>query len=97
MTHIKQKIYSKNTWYAKFKRIATSILPVDKNRKGTCKRCGACCKLPNTCPFLSFDAQDKAVCKIYWLRPLNCRKYPRSKSELITADTCGYNFEQIND
>jgi hypothetical protein len=24
---------------------------------------------------------------------LNCRKYPRTESELITQETCGYTFE----
>ncbi|UCE99148.1 MAG: YkgJ family cysteine cluster protein [Planctomycetota bacterium] len=86
--------FSKNTWLTKLKRTATSILPVDRNRKGTCKRCGACCKLPNHCPFLSTDKQGLSKCKIYRFRPLNCRKYPRSKSELITDDTCGYSFNE---
>ncbi|MDD5327147.1 MAG: hypothetical protein PHY02_04950 [Phycisphaerae bacterium] len=83
----------KNTWSAKIKRTFTSILPVAASRKGKCIRCGACCKLPNVCPFFSVDDKGLAVCKAYWLRPLNCRKYPRTKSELITADSCGYTFD----
>ncbi|MFA5784922.1 MAG: hypothetical protein WC962_08600 [Phycisphaerae bacterium] len=85
---------SKNTWAAKLTRTLTSILPVAKNRRGQCNRCGACCKLPNVCPWLAFDEQNKAICKIYPIRPLNCRKYPRTESELITADTCGHSFDK---
>jgi Fe-S-cluster containining protein len=84
----------KNTWSAKIKRTFTSILPVDKGRRGKCIRCGACCKLPNVCPFFSVDDEGLAVCKAYLLRPLNCRKYPRTKSELITAESCGYTFDE---
>ena len=94
MTDIGTKLFSKNTLAAKFKRTATSVLPVDKNRKGACKRCGACCSLPNRCPFLGADEQGLCICKIYWLRPLNCRKYPRTQSELLTADSCGHSFDE---
>ena len=90
-------IKTKNTWSAKAKRTVTSLLPVDKSRKGKCSRCGACCKLPNPCPFLGIDDQGLSTCKVYWLRPLNCRKYPRTKSELITADTCGHSFDKTKD
>ena len=84
---------SQNTWAAKLKRTFTSVLPVDKNRQGNCKRCGSCCKLPNRCAFLRFNEQGLSECAVYPFRPLNCRKYPRTKSELITADTCGFNFD----
>lgn len=69
------------------------MLPVDKNRKGGCIRCGACCKLPNRCWFLGVDDQGRYYCKIHKIRPLNCRKYPRTKSEHITDDKCGFTFE----
>jgi Fe-S-cluster containining protein len=84
----------KNTWGAKLKRTVTAFLPVDKNRRGQCIRCGACCKLPNVCPFLGYDSEGKAICRIYNLRPLNCRKYPRTPSEHITCTTCGIRFEE---
>jgi Fe-S-cluster containining protein len=93
MTETKEKLSSKNTWGAKIKRTFTAFLPVAKNRKGQCIRCGACCKLPNVCLWLGFDAEGKAICKIYPLRSLNCRKYPRTKSEHITTGTCGMYFE----
>jgi len=69
------------------------VLPVQKGRKGQCINCGACCKLPVPCPFLK-EEDGKCVCKIYQVRPLNCRKYPRSRSEHITTQTCGYRFEK---
>lgn len=83
-----------NTKLAKVKRIVTSVLPVAKNRKGTCMGCGSCCKLPNVCPFLRTNGEGDCHCAIYPLRPLNCRKYPRAESEFLTADRCGFRFEQ---
>jgi hypothetical protein len=84
---------SRNTWSAKIKRTLTSVLPVSKSRKGECLNCGVCCKLPNVCPFLKYTPDGKSYCSIYIIRPLNCRKYPRTESEFITADVCGYRFE----
>ena len=83
----------RNTWSAKVKRILTSILPIAKNRKGKCIDCGECCKLPNKCYFLKYKKNGKSYCSIYSIRPLNCRKYPRTKYEQITKDTCGFWFE----
>lgn len=83
----------RNTWLARTKRSITAILPVSKKRRGKCVGCGACCKLPNTCPFLKYKPDGKSHCAIYAIRPLNCRKYPRTESEFITADTCGFKFE----
>lgn len=82
----------RNTWSAKIKRTFTSVLPITKTRQGRCLNCGQCCKLPNRCPFFRYDSNNKAYCFIYFIRPLNCRKYPRVKSELITKNTCGYKF-----
>lgn len=78
---------------AKIRRTLTSILPVAENRRGACNNCGACCKLPSPCSFLGYRESGESYCRIYKIRPLNCRKYPRSASELITADTCGFWFE----
>jgi len=83
----------KNTWSARIKRTFTAILPVSKRRRGQCTNCGSCCKLPNVCPFLKSKPDGESYCSIYTFRPLNCRKYPRTESDLITADTCGYRFE----
>jgi Fe-S-cluster containining protein len=82
----------KNSWGAKIYRTFTSIMPVAKNRMGECRKCGVCCKLPNKCSFLMIDANGDAACTIYYVRPLNCRKYPRTKKEHITQETCGYKF-----
>ncbi|MFC2149382.1 hypothetical protein ACFLQ8_01650 [Candidatus Auribacterota bacterium] len=84
----------KNTWGRKLNRTITSMLPICEDREGDCHRCGACCALPNKCPFLKFEDeqnQKNSVCTVYHIRPLNCRKYPRVKRDLIT-DPCGYNF-----
>jgi len=84
---------TKNTWRARTVRTVTAFLPVSEERKGECVDCGACCKLPNVCPFLKSNGDGKSYCTIYSIRPLNCRKYPRTESEFITADTCGFRFE----
>jgi Fe-S-cluster containining protein len=84
---------ARDTWFAKFKRISFSILPISKSRSGKCVDCGACCKLPNPCFFLKFKSNGKSYCSINSIKPLACRKYPRTKSEHITADTCGFRFE----
>jgi len=80
----------------KLRRFATSlVLPVDQKRTGECRRCGACCKFGVVCPFLrqSPDEPGTFFCAAYKLRPLQCRKYPRSKEEQI-HQPCGYRFEE---
>ncbi len=81
---------------AKIKRFLTCLLPVSKDRHGQCKRCGACCQLPNRCPFYRRDAEGNSLCAIYLFRPPSCRKYPRTASELLTADTCGFRFAEAS-
>ncbi len=83
----------RNTWAAKVKRTFTSVLPVSKRRRGQCVHCGACCKLPNVCPFLKTHGDGQGYCGVYRLRPLNCRKYPRTETEHITPETCGFRIE----
>lgn len=83
----------RNTWAAKAKRTITAVLPVSENRRDKCINCGACCKLPNVCPFIKSGADGKEYCSIYPIRPLNCRKYPRTEAEFVTRDTCGFRFE----
>jgi Fe-S-cluster containining protein len=96
MNEVTKSPFRQNTWAAKLKRTFTSVLPVDKKRKGQCIRCGACCKLPNQCLFLGLDEHEQYFCKIHPLRPLNCRKYPRTKAEQLTAETCGFTFDQAD-
>ena len=78
----------------KIRRFSTSlVLPVDKNRRGECARCGACCMFLFKCPFLKFveGNPNSATCKAYPFRPPQCRKYPRTRSEQI-HHPCGYYF-----
>jgi hypothetical protein len=77
----------------KLKRTITSVLPVEDGRKGNCVGCGECCKLDMPCPFLKKN-KDRSYCSIYTVRPLNCRKYPRSASEHLTQKTCGFKFQR---
>lgn len=76
----------------KLKRFTTSLLPIDAGRRGECNRCGECCKLPFPCPFLRYDADGFSSCAVYYARPPSCRKYPRTASENVTPETCGYYF-----
>ena len=80
----------------KIRRFATSLLPVADNRRGSCNRCGECCKLPFPCPFLRFDAEGLSSCAVYHLRPPACRKYPRTAAEHVTQEVCGYWFEPVD-
>ncbi|HJN56519.1 MAG TPA: YkgJ family cysteine cluster protein [Candidatus Woesearchaeota archaeon] len=82
----------KNNWNSKIIRTFTSVLSVAKNREGHCINCGECCKLPNKCVFLRNRKDGEYYCSIYTIRPLNCRKYPRTDNEHITKKTCGFKF-----
>jgi len=72
-------------------RFLAAFFPVDSRRKGNCKRCGRCCRMTN-CKLLEFDNNGNTLCPIHKIRPLQCRKYPRSKKELFTHPDCGYKF-----
>ena len=67
-------------------------------RNGACIRCGACCKLLFDCPFLEFDEEGKALCRVYNSRPFNCRIFPVdqrciAERDLVSPETkCGYWF-----
>ena len=79
----------------KVKRFATSlVLPVDKNRSGVCSNCGACCRFLVDCPFLRPSKENPGTfrCIVYLVRPLQCRKYPRTEQEQI-HHPCGYRFD----
>ena len=78
---------------AKLKRFVTSVLPVSSQRRGQCIDCGACCRLPTPCIFLGSKDDGGSYCRIYSIRPLSCRKYPRTPSEFVTEGECGYWFE----
>lgn len=69
-----------------------------KQRQGKCTptvcqtldgRTGAaCCKLGYVCPFLK-----ESNCKIYEIRPTNCRVFPATPSDLHLVKNCGYYFK----
>ena len=84
-------MFSKNNFISKIKRTTTSFLPVARNRQGNCSNCGKCCSLPNKCLFFK-ETKNSGYCTVYNLRPLVCRKYPRTKHECVTLDSCGFDF-----
>ena len=78
----------------KLARTLTSLLPVDKSRTGSCNQCGECCKLPFKCSFLKIAEDGSSSCSAYNFRPLNCRKFPRTQSQLESViDVCGFSFK----
>ncbi|MFA6072642.1 MAG: hypothetical protein WC758_00835 [Candidatus Woesearchaeota archaeon] len=81
----------KNNWMGKVNRTINSVLPISKDRGGSCKQCGACCSLPVKCVFLKKNKKG-FYCAIYHFRILGCRSYPRVKEEWLTKGVCGYNF-----
>jgi hypothetical protein len=62
-------------------------------REGECNRCGACCKILFTCPFL---VEDKGVftCSVYDHRPPSCRLFPMVPADLREVDRCAFSFEK---
>lgn len=74
----------------KLRRSIESLLPVSRGRKGRCRMCGACCRLPIRCFFLS----KKDKCIIYRIRPLQCRKYPRSLRDKKEVGKCGFKWKE---
>ncbi|VVB53727.1 Uncharacterised protein [uncultured archaeon] len=67
-----------------------SYLPVQPGRKGFCSGCGVCCRIINDCIFLSKDNR----CRIYYIRPPTCRKFPRCEYDLLTlVETCDYYWD----
>jgi Fe-S-cluster containining protein len=77
----------------KVMRFCTSlVLPVDESRTGECSQCGACCEFLVKCPLLKRDESGTPKCGAYVLRPIQCRKYPRSADEQV-HQPCGYRFD----
>jgi Fe-S-cluster containining protein len=78
-------------------RFFNAINGVQPGRMGTCnpekcstlngKQGAACCQMDNTCLFLCTGCK---VCKIYEVRPINCRAFPTSADDLKLVKNCGY-------
>jgi hypothetical protein len=64
-----------------------------KEREGSCKRCGKCCKILFKCPFADYS-KSTVECKIYESRFLACRFFPIDKRCLKDVDyECGFTFK----
>jgi hypothetical protein len=70
-----------------------------QQRKGACKRCGACCRLfLKKCVYLNFDQDGNALCLKYkGFRMPNCRIFPIDKRDITDRDMisetpCGFYF-----
>ena len=85
--------HDRNTLRAKVKRQLTCLLPVTEGRRGACRSCGACCRLPYECPALQVGKDGRSRCAIYAIRPTSCRVYPRTPREHVTHAVCGFAFK----
>jgi Fe-S-cluster containining protein len=62
-------------------------------RHGECNRCGACCKILFSCPFLIED-EGVFTCSVYDHRPPSCRLFPMVPADLREVDGCAFSFEK---
>lgn len=60
-----------------------------KSRKGSCDRCGECCKILFRCPF--YD--DATGCTVYDRRPPSCRLFPMIPADLQEVSRCSISFD----
>ena len=74
------------TWKIRISQFIEQFMPVSKNRIGECKNCGRCCQLGCKCLFYRHEK-----CVIYRIRPLNCRKSPRT-AKYLKKGCVGYRF-----
>ena len=87
-------------WVGKVRRFYQSLLrkgfvaSQHARRKGSCQRCGRCCKLGVYCPSLVKLEDGGSGCSIYEHRPLQCRAYPITRADLEEADCPGFSFEE---
>lgn len=74
------------SWKIRILQFLEQFSPISKNRVGSCVNCGRCCQLGSKC----FFYRDNK-CKIYVIRPLQCRKSPRT-SKYLKKGCKGYDF-----
>jgi len=75
-------------YLVKFRReyVAKSI----SERKGQCRRCGACCSIAFRCPHL----KERNHCAIYDKRYEQCGLFPIDDRDLkYLRDVCGFHFD----
>lgn len=86
-------------WHGKTRRFWDShlrrgyVAEQHARRRGECKRCGRCCSLGVRCPFLAILPDGMKGCSIYDKRPLQCRTFPITSSDIEEAGCTGYCFE----
>jgi Fe-S-cluster containining protein len=79
----------------KIGRFINSYMHRKSNRKGECmpdqcethdgQKGAACCKLGYSCPALCNNK-----CRVYNIRPRNCRSFPANEDDLKLVKNCGY-------
>ncbi len=88
-------------WMGKMRRFYQSHLKKDfiasqhARRKGSCQRCGRCCKLGVYCPYFVELEDGGTGCSIYEYRPLQCRAFPITGTDLEDAGCPGFSFELL--
>lgn len=75
----------------------------DGLRQGQCLRCGKCCKLLYTCPYLEEFGDGSSSCRIHQDRPINCRIFPLDQRDIQDRNLlvppgqyrpCGFSFTE---
>ena len=62
-------------------------------REGSCHRCGRCCMIGGiVCPFLGRRDDGTYYCRIYRIRPLQCRTFPITQADIEEARCPGFRF-----
>jgi len=89
-----RRFFSKN----KVGRLINSYVFKEPGRKGQCtpdkcetldgKKGAACCKLGYTCPALC-----ESSCRVYSVRPRNCKVFPSNREDIKLVKNCGYWWE----
>ena len=76
------------------------VTQMQRRRLGTCRRCGHCCRLLFTCPFLQTHSDGICHCTIHDQRPASCKLFPIDERDLRERDLvdrkwpCGYRFKE---
>lgn len=99
--------YSRSFWGTARRWILSTVLPESvlqrwmPYRKGECNRCGMCCRIVLTCPFLD-EVDQLAACRIFTSTrhaPPPCLTFPLDPRDLadvqrqIAPTVCSFSFE----
>ena len=74
-------------WLSKFRR--GYVAKMRRQRRGSCVRCGSCCRIMFKCPHL----ENGSHCLVYLKRANQCANFPIDHRDLrYLEDVCGFYF-----